>query len=156
MLSSPRLTDDGRVAQLQARLAGLSVETPAAWGIMTCHQMLGHLTTAMERASGGEPLLRRPSGLRHRLGRYLVFHSGMPWPRNVATVPELDLRGLPVPPADLFGHDLAQLHTGFALFAAAPPEALAPEHPYFGPMQRDEWMIWAYRHADHHLRQFGR
>lgn len=28
-------------------------------------------------------------------------------------------------------------------------------HPVFGPLTRDEWMIRAYRHVDHHLRQFA-
>jgi hypothetical protein len=28
-------------------------------------------------------------------------------------------------------------------------------HPFFGPLTRDEWMIWGYRHTDHHLRQFA-
>ncbi len=29
-------------------------------------------------------------------------------------------------------------------------------HPYFGNLTKWEWMRWAYLHADHHLRQFGR
>ena len=28
-------------------------------------------------------------------------------------------------------------------------------HPFFGPMTRDQVGIYAYKHADHHLRQFG-
>ncbi len=39
--------------------------------------------------------------------------------------------------------------------AAAPPERLLPTHPAFGPMSARDWYRSAYRHADHHLRQFG-
>ncbi|MCE3230017.1 MAG: hypothetical protein K0S32_4568, partial [Bacteroidetes bacterium] len=28
-------------------------------------------------------------------------------------------------------------------------------HPFFGPMSKDQIGIFAYKHADHHLRQFG-
>ncbi len=28
-------------------------------------------------------------------------------------------------------------------------------HPVFGLMTRAQWGRWAYRHMDHHLRQFG-
>lgn len=28
-------------------------------------------------------------------------------------------------------------------------------HPFFGPMTKEEVGIFAYKHADHHLRQFG-
>ena len=28
-------------------------------------------------------------------------------------------------------------------------------HPIFGPLSRKEWGVWAFRHVDHHFRQFG-
>ena len=28
-------------------------------------------------------------------------------------------------------------------------------HPIFGPLTAEEWNVWGFRHADHHLRQFG-
>jgi hypothetical protein len=28
-------------------------------------------------------------------------------------------------------------------------------HPSLGPLTRDEWMVWGFRHTDHHLRQFA-
>ncbi|HVG42870.1 MAG TPA: DUF1569 domain-containing protein, partial [Chitinophagaceae bacterium] len=30
-----------------------------------------------------------------------------------------------------------------------------PQHPFFGKLTADEWANLAYRHLDHHLRQFG-
>jgi hypothetical protein len=35
------------------------------------------------------------------------------------------------------------------------PDARYAAHPMFGAMSRQEWMIWTFRHVDHHLRQFG-
>jgi len=35
------------------------------------------------------------------------------------------------------------------------PRATWPEHPVFGKMTSQAWCVFAYRHMDHHLRQFG-
>ena len=57
----------------------------------------------------------------------------------------------------------------FLLAAAAAVGSLLPQipnsperaasyrltHPFFGALTREEWMIWGYRHTDHHLRQFA-
>jgi hypothetical protein len=37
----------------------------------------------------------------------------------------------------------------------APPTALPANHAVFGAMTATDWYRWAYRHTDHHLRQFG-
>jgi hypothetical protein len=31
----------------------------------------------------------------------------------------------------------------------------ATQHPMFGRLTTNEWNVWGFRHADHHLRQFG-
>jgi hypothetical protein len=36
-----------------------------------------------------------------------------------------------------------------------PLDSPPPQHPLFGAMTWNQWMILAYRHCDHHLRQFG-
>ena len=36
-----------------------------------------------------------------------------------------------------------------------PHEGEAPAHPLFGPMTWREWGVVTYKHADHHLKQFG-
>ena len=38
-------------------------------------------------------------------------------------------------------------------FSAA--DAKYGTHPALGTLTRDEWLIWGYRHTDHHLRQFA-
>jgi hypothetical protein len=37
----------------------------------------------------------------------------------------------------------------------AAPEVAYQAHPMFGALTRNEWLVWAYKHMDHHLRQFG-
>jgi hypothetical protein len=39
--------------------------------------------------------------------------------------------------------------------AAGPREGAGPAHPLFGSLTWREWGVATYKHADHHLRQFG-
>jgi hypothetical protein len=55
-------------------------------------------------------------------------------------------------PAD-FDQDRARAIGLLRRFAA--DDARHATHLFFGPLTRDEWMIWGYRHTDHHLRQFA-
>ena len=36
-----------------------------------------------------------------------------------------------------------------------PADTLEPAHGFFGIMSLADWHRWAYKHTDHHLRQFG-
>jgi len=36
-----------------------------------------------------------------------------------------------------------------------PREGAGPAHPLFGPMTWRQWGVATYKHADHHLKQFG-
>src|ERR1051325_4628074 len=36
-----------------------------------------------------------------------------------------------------------------------PREGIGPAHPLFGPLTWREWGVATYKHADHHLKQFG-
>jgi hypothetical protein len=55
----------------------------------------------------------------------------------------------------LFAQDLERAVSGLEGIAAARPETLEPVHGFFGTMSVADWQRWAYKHADHHLRQFG-
>ena len=51
--------------------------------------------------------------------------------------------------------DRARVISGLRELATRDDE-LAPTHGILGPMTVAEWRIWAWRHTDYHLRQFGR
>jgi hypothetical protein len=54
-----------------------------------------------------------------------------------------------------FDSDLARVINGLRRIAMATPGSLELGHGFFGNMSERDWQRWAYRHADHHLRQFG-
>ena len=76
-----------------------------------------------------------------------------PWPKGSPTLPEFDQqKGSGTPPEEL-ERDKKELRRLMERFLEQ--ERGWPRHPVFGMMKRREWGIWAYRHVDHHLRQFG-
>jgi hypothetical protein len=57
------------------------------------------------------------------------------------------------PPAE-FESDRRELIAALERFCSVPDSARSP-HPLFGALTHEEWMIWGFLHADHHLRQFN-
>jgi hypothetical protein len=51
--------------------------------------------------------------------------------------------------------DLVRAVAGLEGIASAKPETLEAVHGFFGTMSVTDWQRWAYKHTDHHLRQFG-
>src|ERR1041385_8230581 len=54
-----------------------------------------------------------------------------------------------------FQLDRARAIAGLDQLAAGPPRTLPRVHFMVGPMSQKDWHRWAYKHVDHHLRQFG-
>jgi len=137
-------------AHLVRRAARLTAETPPRWGRMTCPQMLAHVNDALRMAIGELPTARRPGPLRYFPLKQL-FAYWLPIPRGVPTSPELLAR---IDRAQ-FAAEAAELPAMLERFASRPADAAMPEHPAFGSLGRSGWGLLAYRHVDHHLRQFG-
>jgi hypothetical protein len=87
------------------------------------------------------------------LMKFVALRSGLRWPKNIQTVPELK-RAI-AENSEVEFNVLARAVVE-SMEAVARGTRYAPSHPMFGPMTPEEWMRWGYLHADHHLRQFGR
>jgi len=87
--------------------------------------------------------------------RFIALRLPLQWPRGrIQTVPEAEQGAGGTAPTD-FAADRAELAMLIERFGASSAGQLCPTHPIFGAMTADLWGIWAYRHLDHHLRQFG-
>lgn len=123
---------------------------------MSAHQAVCHLSDSLRPILGEVPPPPSTATWFNRtVVRRIALHLPIQWPHGVRTVPGLDqVAGEGTPPGE-FSADLDAMlkrHERFAELTGLPP---VDAHPIFGPLTREEWMIWAYRHADHHLRQFG-
>ncbi len=152
------IADPAALAQLVERMNALTPDSPRQWGTLTPGEMLCHLGDAadsvLERgaseATGGPPEAA-PS---RRFFKWIGLRSPLSWPRGLQTPPSVDPHADGTKPGD-FEADRERAIAGLRALAAATPYALATSHGAFGRMTIDDWHRWAYRHTDHHLRQFG-
>jgi hypothetical protein len=140
------------LSEIRARLRSVRVDDHPRWGKMTAKQMVRHLRCAYEVALGErsvEPL----EGFPPVLMKWVALRSGLRWPKNVQTMPELR-RAIKERSETEFDVQVRAVIEKMQTLATG--KRCAPSHPMFGPMTEKDWMRWGYLHADHHLRQFGR
>lgn len=145
------VADRGVMDELEARLAALRPDAKRRWGVLAPGEVLCHVADACAS------VLARPGGApgrRRRVLKWVALRTAFPWPRNRPTLARIDPRRDGTKPTD-FEADRRRAIEGLRAVAAAPPEALPASHFVFGAMTAEDWRCWAYRHADHHLRQFG-
>jgi oxepin-CoA hydrolase/3-oxo-5,6-dehydrosuberyl-CoA semialdehyde dehydrogenase len=125
-----------------------------AWGKMTAQQMVEHLEWAFA-LSNGQGFCDCPVPETERERRKAFLYSNRPTPREFMN--PLLTTGLP--PLRHAGLDEARTALAgevarFLAQSAATP-GLIRAHPVFGSMPLGEWTRSHYKHAYHHLLQFG-
>ena len=135
---------------IDRRLRSLSVSSTRRWGSMDVVAMLQHLRLSA-RMTLGE--LSVPSVNKRPFQMFPLKHVilyVLPFPKGAPTAPELK-------PADAvsFEEERAALLELLDRIATGPREGIGPAHPLFGPLTWREWGVVTYKHADHHLKQFG-
>jgi hypothetical protein len=135
--------------ELCERLGRLTPAAARRWGTMSAPQMVAHLNDAMRMAIGDMPVAPRNLPLRFTPIKQLVIYC-LPFPKGAPTAPELVSRI----PAD-WPTECATLLTLMDRFAQRDRGGPWPDHPAFGKLTSKAWGVLAYRHVDHHLKQFG-
>jgi hypothetical protein len=132
------------------RVAALRADTSRRWGTMSAGAMVAHLCASAQMALG--ELATQPKGVR-AFQRFPIKHLVLyvlPIPKGAPTA-----RELVVPDAGDFEAARSRLEALVARVAATPVDGQGPTHPLFGALTNKEWGVLAYKHMDHHLRQFG-
>ena len=143
------LNDNDRAA-ITARLRSLSTSSTRRWGQMDVAGMLQHLQLSTRMALGD---LDVPSVNKRAFQMFPLKHLilyVLPFPKGAPTAPRLkttDASSLETERAALL-ELLERIGTG-------PRAGAGPAHPLFGPLTWREWGVVTYKHADHHLKQFG-
>lgn len=143
------LNETDRV-EILSRMGALSASSSARWGSMNVVGMLQHLRLSA-RMTLGE--LTVPSANKRPLQMFPLKHLilyVLPFPKGAKTAPALK-------PTDVasFEEERTALLESLHRIATGPREGNGPDHPLFGPLTWREWGVVTYKHADHHLRQFG-
>jgi hypothetical protein len=139
------------VDEVIARINTLQAATPRQWGKMDVAQMLAHCSAALDMASG------RLNPPRIFIGRVLgpfvkpIYTNEKPLSRNSPTDPQLvvsDQRDF------LREQERLKFSVG-QFYDAGEAQCTRHPHPFFGPLNPQDWSRGMYKHLDHHLRQFG-
>jgi hypothetical protein len=135
--------------ELCERLDRLSPEAERRWGSLTAPGMVAHLVDAMLMTFGELSVPSRHFPIRYPPLKQLIIYW-LPFPKGAPTAPEIIGRL----PADWHA-ECASLRTLVHRFAERDRHGSWPDHPAFGSLTGRAWGVLAYRHIDHHLRQFG-
>ena len=135
-------------AEIAARVGKITPATSALWGKMDAPRMVAHLADWFRMALGDIPIPQRNLPVRHFPLKQILMYV-LPFPKNLPTAPELQRQ-----PTSL-DEELALLRDGMERFGNRDANGSWGPHPAFGEMSGHAWGALAYKHTDHHLRQFG-
>jgi len=141
-------------AEIVRRLRTVRPESARRWGQMSAPQMVCHLSDSCLMMTGQKPVSDATGRLQRTLVKWIALYLPLRWPAGILTRPEIDQHVAGTKPVD-FATDVAKLEALLELITTREKGFEWPVHPIFGRMSRAAWLRWAYRHMDHHLRQFG-
>ncbi|MCR8559589.1 DUF1569 domain-containing protein [Mucilaginibacter sp. BJC16-A38] len=134
--------------EVLARINTLNEDSHAEWGEMTTYQMIRHCIKWEEMLLG--KTIYRQSFLGRLVGKFALkdMMKDEPAKHNLPTVPSFKMTGHgDVAPAKAEWISLIHEHEQ--------REGLGFVHPFFGQLTADQAGRMAYKHVDHHLRQFN-
>ncbi len=141
--------DNSTRDELIARINTLNNDSQAQWGKMTVYQMLKHCSLWEEMVLGKTKYKQSFIGkVFGKMALKGMLKDDTEMKRNMPTVPGFAITGT--------GDVEAEKATWISLMAehghTTNPGFI---HPFFGVMSREQVGPFAYKHIDHHLRQFG-
>lgn len=135
--------------ELSTRLDRLKPDASPQWGRMSAPQMVTHVVDALKMATGELPIADKKLPIRFTPLKQLIIY-GPPFPKSAPTAPELLTRQ-----CKDFDAERANLKAMMDTFASISADTELPRHPAFGKLSRRAWGALAYKHIDHHFKQFG-
>ncbi|MDF2188284.1 DUF1569 domain-containing protein [Paraflavitalea sp. CAU 1676] len=141
--------DEATRQALIHRISQLKAHNTRQWGKMNVYQMLKHCTLWEEMVQSNRPykqvLLGRLFG---RVALRSMLKDESPLRHNTPTIAELKITGN----GDVETQKAAWIER-LRVYAHWDINGFA--HPFFGKMTREQVGYLAYKHCDHHLRQFN-
>lgn len=137
-------------AELASRIQSLNPRHAAQWGKMNVYEMITHCNRCEDMLHGKLKIKRVLIG--RLIGGMLlkkVLKDDAPFGKNSPTSPVLKTIG---ESGDIEAAKKEWLQRIEDYEHYNTPRFV---HPFFGPMTKEQLGLFAYKHADHHLRQFG-
>jgi hypothetical protein len=136
--------------ELTKRINSITDNNKALWGKMNAYQMVKHCALCDDMYHGKIPMKRVFIG--YLIGKMILKKSlkdEAPFAKNSPTSPLLYTN-------KASGEMEEQKKVWLSSIERyANYQDINFVHPFFGPMTREQIGLFVYKHADHHLRQFG-
>lgn len=139
-------------ALVTQRVQQLSADKAPLWGSMTAAEMLLHCNRIHQQLLEATESATKPTTLRQHLVRIVVLYLMPHFPKGAKAPARVVTKGLVS--AEGFEKEKADFVNWISRFATHTVPITAG-HPYFGRLSTNQWGLAAYKHIDHHLRQFG-
>ena len=141
--------DEGTRTELINRINKLDENSTAQWGKMNVYQMLKHCTLWEEMIVSDVKYKQVFIGkLFGKMALKKVLKDDSPLSHSTPTLPELKITG---------NGDIHAQKAQWIAFIKEEEHFSNNDfiHPFFGKMTKEQIGYMAYKHADHHLRQFN-
>lgn len=135
--------------EVKRRAKNLKPYSVRLWGKMSVEQMLWHCSAQLRMALGEIPIKPWFNKIISRIAVW-TFGLKIPWSNGLMTAKEMKNDD----PAS-FDVEMDNFLITFDRMISKKEDHKFSLHPIFGEMSRDEWGKIAYKHIDHHFRQFG-
>ncbi len=137
-------------SEILGRFQTLSASSTRRWGSLDVVGMLQHLSLSARMTLGELQVASSNKRVFQMFPlKHLILYV-LPFPKGAPTASELK----PVDTSS-FEEERAALLELLERIGTGPSEGTGPAHPLFGSMTWREWGVVTYKHADHHLKQFG-
>ena len=146
------LFDKTTAEDIIARTRLLQADSKGNWGTMNATEMLLHCNKANQQIFDDTEMDYKKSTLKQQVLKFLSLYIVPQFPKNIKGAAKNDTRGKINPEA--FEEQKRKFIETIQKF----PDRKGPiklMHPAFGRLSTKQWGIAAWKHMDHHLRQFG-
>ena len=140
---------------LQQKLALMTTESVARFGILTPQHMLEHLILTLKLSSGRIPMTDFVPNEKQLAQKQALLYTDIPFPQGIKApgIPDT-LMELRFPNLESAKAALLTSWDGFQeVFEKEPAKTTL--HPRFGPLNHDDWEKFHAKHMNHHFGQFG-
>ncbi|MES2881009.1 MAG: DUF1569 domain-containing protein [Bacteroidota bacterium] len=145
------LLHKGATEKLISRIQNLTPQSMPQWGSMAPTEMLLHCNKVNEYLLTAQPQ-KKPTSIKQYFTRWVVLYIMPGYPKGAQAPKKVITKGLADP------LDFEKEKQNFIEIIHRFPNHGLPltlHHPYFGGLTTKQWGLAAWKHVDHHLRQFG-
>jgi hypothetical protein len=146
------LLDNKTAEDIVFRVQKLQPTAKASWGQMTVTEMLLHCNKVHQHLLSPSTSARKKTSLKQYLIRWVVLYLMPQFPKNAKTPKPLETKGTIT---DVAFEEQKQAFLTLVRRFAQQNAPIEHHHPYFGNLSTRQWGLSAWKHVDHHLRQFG-